>query len=334
MAGVPSAPLRASAADMDALKTEFTSRINQHRSSYGVAALETDAALTAAAQTRAAELAQRFDHTRPNGTKYTTINEKAEAECYYNEYNMAIEESPQRAATWFMNSRAHRQILMDSRVKSIGVGIYQVGNKTYYDVLLSTSPAEAALGQGSGSTAQSGSAQTGFADVNSSDYFAPAVQWAVGNGITSGVSDRSFAPSAPCTRAQITTFLWRAAGSPRPSLFARNRFSDVHSSDYYYSAVLWAQSRGIASGVTKTSFAPNKTCTRAEAVTLLWRYRGSPNVTVSSAFSDVPGGAWYAKAVSWAAANGITSGVSAGRFGPNETCTRGQIIAFLYRAIG
>ena len=321
----------AAAADIDALKTEFVQRINQYRSRYGVSALKADPELESAAQTRASELSVRFDHTRPNGTQYYTLNEKIEAECYYNESGRDLDGSAQRAADWFINSRAHREILMDSRVQSIGVGIYQVGGTTYYDVLLSTSPAGAALSQ---SGSQTGAPQSGFQDVKDSDYFAPAVRWAVSRGVTEGMTDSSFAPNTPCTRAQIVTFLWRAAGSPRPSLFARNRFADVKSSDYFYSAVLWAQGQGITSGVTSTSFAPNKTCTRAEAVTLLWRYRGSPAAASGAAFSDVPSGAWYAQAVAWASANGITSGVSAGRFGPNQSCTRGQIITFLYRAIG
>ena len=325
------APLQADAADYGALQAQFTERINQYRSSHGVAALETDAVLTEAAQTRASELAQRFDHTRPNGSKYYSLHEKIEAECYYNEYNQELAGSAVRAADWFYHSRAHREILMDSRVKSIGVGIYQKGSTTYYDVLLSTSPADGSLGQSAGG--QSDGGQTGFQDVKSTDYFAPAVQWAVSRGITSGMTETTFAPNAPCTRAQIVTFLWRAAGSPSPSLFARNRFTDVQSRDYYYSAALWAQERGIVTGVTSSSFAPNKTCTRAEAVTFLWRYRGSPSAGASGTFRDVLSGAWYAQAVAWATAAGVTSGVSSGRFAPNDTCMRGQIITFLYRAV-
>ena len=322
----------ANAANLSALESEFVDLINQNRSACKVEQLETDQTLTDAAQIRAPELAVRFDHTRPNGTKYYSIHEKIEAECYYYESGMDVSGSPQRAATWLMNSRAHREILMDSRVKSIGVGIYQSGNKTYYDVLLSTSPASQSVQRGGGSPV--GISAPGFSDVKSSDYFASAVQWAVSKGITSGVTDSRFAPNDACTRAQIVTFLWRAAGSPRPSLFARSRFADVKSSDYFCSAVIWAQSKGIASGVTSTSFAPNQACTRAEAVAFLWRYQGSPSVTVTNKFSDVPSGAWFAKPVSWAVANGITTGVSATRFGPGETCTRAQIVTFLYRAIG
>ena len=170
-----------------------------------------------------------------------------------------------------------------------------------------------------------------FEDVRSTDYYFDAVQWAVENEITNGLSDTTFGPDASCTRAQIVTFLWRSAGSPAPK-GSSNPFADVRSSDYYYDAVLWAVENGITSGTSDTRFGSDEACTRAQSMTFLYRAAGAPAVTGDSAFTDVASSAYYADAVRWALAEGVTSGTSASTFSPDSDCTRSQIVTFLYRA--
>lgn len=169
-----------------------------------------------------------------------------------------------------------------------------------------------------------------FVDVKTGDYFYDAVQWAVGKGITNGTSAETFSPEAPCTRAQIVTFLWRAAGSPVVN-YAMD-LSDVAGDAYYAEAVRWALSEGITTGTSADQFSPNATCTREQAVTFLWRAAGSPAVSGESAFEDVGADAYYARAVAWAAQNGVTNGISQALFGTGSDCTRAQIVTFLYRA--
>ena len=169
-----------------------------------------------------------------------------------------------------------------------------------------------------------------FLDVKQGDYYYDAVKWAVEKGITEGTSATTFSPGASCTRAQMVTFLWRAAGSPAPKS-AANPFKDVSANDYYYVAVLWAVENGITSGTGADTFSPSATVTRGQTVTFLYRAAGSPAVSGDS-FSDVAANAYYAKAVAWAAENGITSGTGSGKFSPGADCTRGQIVTLLYRA--
>ena len=171
-----------------------------------------------------------------------------------------------------------------------------------------------------------------FVDVKESDYYYEPVLWAVSNGVTSGISANRFGPSNACTRAQVVTFLWRACGCPDPQSY-NNPFTDVKSSDYYYKAVLWAVENGITSGVSTNRFGPNNVCTRAQVVTFLWRTADSPDPYYGyNPFSDVKSTDYYYNAVLWAVEYGITSGVSETRFGSNNTCTRGQIVTFLYKA--
>ncbi len=171
---------------------------------------------------------------------------------------------------------------------------------------------------------------TEFADVPADAYYAAAVKWAVENGVTNGLTNDSFGSEAPCTRAQIVTFLWRAAGSPAPKN-AVCQLVDVVPGTYYYSAVLWAIENGITDGVTATEFAPDVTCTRSQSVTFLYRaLKGT--ASGSTNFTDVPVNAFYTDAVSWAVTNGVTNGTSATTFSPDTECTRGQIVTFLYRA--
>ena len=172
-------------------------------------------------------------------------------------------------------------------------------------------------------------AATSFADVPANAYFADAVKWAVDKGITNGLSDTMFGPYASCTRAQIVTFLWRAAGSPEPK--TASSFTDVPVSAYYAKAVAWAVENGITNGMTETTFAPNATCTRGQSVTFLHRVlKGT--ASGSTNFTDVKSDAFYADAINWAVANNVTNGTSNTTFSPNADCTRAEIVTFLYRA--
>jgi|GEM_PF-432566 len=177
-----------------------------------------------------------------------------------------------------------------------------------------------------------GNPQTGvFVDVAEGSYYEEAIDWAVEKGVTNGVSSNMFAPNDPCTRAQIVTFLWRAAGSPAPK--SMSSFTDVPADAFYAKAVAWAVENGITSGTGEGKFSPNSTCTRAQAVTFLYRASGSPAVSGSAEFSDVATNAYYADAVAWAAKKGITTGIGGGLFGSDNDCTRGQIVTFLWRAM-
>lgn len=171
-----------------------------------------------------------------------------------------------------------------------------------------------------------------FTDVHAEDYYYDAVLWAAQKGITGGMSDTLFAPNAACTRAQIVTFLWRAAGSPEPKQLST--FGDVPADAYYAKAVAWAVENGITDGTSDTTFAPGTICTRAQGVTFLSRAAGSPAVSGSAAFTDVPADAYYADAAVWAEQKGITDGIGNGLFGPHNNCTRAQIVTFLYRMYG
>ena len=172
---------------------------------------------------------------------------------------------------------------------------------------------------------------TWFSDVPANAYFADPVAWAVERGVTQGTGGNRFSPNADCTRAQIVTFLWRAAGSPDPES-SDNPFRDVKPADYFYKAVLWAVEQNITQGTGANTFSPGDSCTRAQAVTFLWRAKGQPEISGSTGFGDVPASAYYAQAVLWAVQNGVTQGTGGNKFSPNATCTRAQIVTFLYRA--
>ena len=170
-----------------------------------------------------------------------------------------------------------------------------------------------------------------FTDIPAGAYYEDAVVWAVGRNITTGMSAAAFDPNGSCTRAQIVTFLWRAAGSPEPKTM--KGFDDVASNAYYAKAVAWAVENGITEGTSDTTFSPDATCSRAQIVTFLWRANGSPAASGNSAFTDVASDAYYAAAVIWAEKNDITGGIGGGRFGSNNNCTRAQIVTFLYRSV-
>ena len=180
-------------------------------------------------------------------------------------------------------------------------------------------------------TQNGGTAQNPFVDVKEGAYYYDAVLWAVEQKITSGTSATTFSPDASCTRAQMVTFLWRAAGSPKVEN-GKNPFTDVKADAYYYDAVLWAVEKGVTSGTSATTFSPDATVTRGQTVTFLYRNAGSPEVSGTMPFTDVEADAYYAKAVQWAVQQKITTGTSETTFSPMSDCTRGQIVTFLYRA--
>lgn len=171
-----------------------------------------------------------------------------------------------------------------------------------------------------------------FTDVPSGSYYEEAVRWAAENGVTAGTDSAHFSPDGICTRVQAVTFLWRAAGSPAPKSSAMP-FIDVSAGSYYYNAVLWAVENGITKGTSDTAFSPDKTCTRAQIVTFLWRSQNAPAAGSSNPFTDVAAGAYYADAVLWAVKNDITKGTGATTFGPDADCTRAQIVTFLWRTM-
>ena len=169
-----------------------------------------------------------------------------------------------------------------------------------------------------------------FYDVPNDSFYYEAVKWAVENKITSGVGNDLFAPDRPCTRAQTVTFLWRAAGCPEPK--RAGSFADVPAGAFYAKAVAWAVDAGITTGTGEGGFSPDEPCTRAQAVTLLCRAQRA-KAEGRAQFSDVPAGAYYAEAVAWAAESGVTDGIGGGLFGPEQDCTRAQIVTFLWRAM-
>ena len=171
-----------------------------------------------------------------------------------------------------------------------------------------------------------------FVDVPAGSYYEDAVAWAAANGITTGTDATHFSPDGSCTRAQAVTFLWRAAGSPAPKA-ATMPYTDIPAGSYYRDAVLWAVENGITKGTSETTFSPDATCTRAQIVTFLWRAEKSPAAGSSDPFTDVKSTAYYADAVLWAVAAGITKGTTDTTFSPNDDCTRAQIVTFLWRCM-
>ena len=179
----------------------------------------------------------------------------------------------------------------------------------------------------------SGNPQTGvFVDVPEGSYYEEAVNWAVDKGITTGTDATHFSPDGICTRAQAVTFLWRAAGSPAAKS-AVMPFTDVKAGSYYYDAVLWAVENGITKGTSETMFSPDATCSRAQIVTFLWRSQKSPAAGTANPFTDVKASAYYADAVLWAVKEDVTKGTTNTTFSPDATCTRAQIVTFIWRAL-
>lgn len=173
-----------------------------------------------------------------------------------------------------------------------------------------------------------------FVDVISGKYYYNAVLWAVENDITKGMDDTHFAPDNKCNRAQVVTFLWRAAGAPEPAS-TQNPFVDVIEGKYYYKAVLWAVENEITKGIDATHFGTNNECTRGHVTTFLWRTMKKPSTSgIANPFTDVVSGKFYYDSVLWAVQSGVTKGIDTTHFAPNQSCTRGQIVTFLHRALG
>ena len=214
--------------------------------------------------------------------------------------------------------------------------------RTETGVLTVTAKSGGSVGGGGGSSSGGGSVSVptvpttpakpeapAFSDVSTGAYYHDAVKWAAEKSITGGTGDGKFSPNRPCTRAQIVTFLWRAAGSPEPQGAAG--FADISADAYYVKAVAWAVENGVTSGTEDGRFSPDQPCTRAQSVAFLYRAAGAPAVSGGSGFDDVAESAYYAAAVAWAQANGVTGGLGNGLFGPGNGCTRAQIVTFLYR---
>ena len=331
MACIPAAHA-ANAYDKSRLKYDdaftFLTLLNQKRTSMGLGSLTMDCELLDAASLRAYEQTISFGHTRPDGSKYSTVApKKAHAECVHY-YYPPESSTPKCALQEFMNSPPHKAILLDGQYKSVGVGVYDSGDRKNWAVVLSMYGATDSV---SLNDVQPKKTVASFSDVFETDYYAKSVQWAVQKKITVGTSKTTFEPNAMCTRGQIVTFLWRAAGSPKASINAASQFADVKSGSYYSSAVNWALENNITAGTNADTFSPDLPCTRAEAVTFLWRAAGSPKSLNVVRFNDVSANSFYAQAVSWAVNKGITSGTGANKFSPDATCTRAQFVTFLYR---
>ena len=170
-----------------------------------------------------------------------------------------------------------------------------------------------------------------FTDVPSGAYFAQPVAWAIEKGITKGKGAGTFKPADPCTRAEIVTFLHRALGKPAAGSSAS--FTDMPTNKDFVGAINWAVAKGVTKGKGPGTFQPNATCTRAEAVTFIWRALGKPTAPATTKFTDMPGNADFQKAISWAVANKVTTGKTGSTFAPNDTCNRGEIVTFLHRAM-
>ena len=284
-----------------------------------------------------------------SGTKYIADN------AFDNHFELTKAELPaslrsiSRGA--FSCCSALKEVLVPAGVEEIGSGAFTACDAltltvmnpscTIYDYknTLGT-PGKTVIRGYAGSTAQSYAEKykysfvvPTFLDVLDSAFFAKAVTWAVDNGVTKGTAPGKFSPNDTCTRGQVVTFLHRAVGSPKPE-GTENPFTDVKSGAFYYKSVLWAVVNKITSGMTKTTFEPDGSCTRGQVVTFLWRAKGCPEPeSQDNPFTDVKPGAFYYKAVLWAVENKITNGMSKTAFAPNATCTRGQIVTFLYRAM-
>ena len=178
-------------------------------------------------------------------------------------------------------------------------------------------------------TVNEGATSEGFTDVPEDSFYFEAVNWAVEEKITEGLTNTTFGPDAQCNRAQVVTFLWRLDGKPAAS--GENVFTDVEAGSWYEDAVLWAVENQVTNGMGEGIFMPTGICNRAQIVSFLWKYAGKPASDAEMPFTDVEEGSWYAEAVAWAVEKGITSGLTETTFGPSEPCNRAQIVTFLYR---
>ena len=236
---------------------------------------------------------------------------------YFSFWNSDLELAADENEVWY-GSAAEPKLMKESY--NVAAGVYYLKVRGYD----STEVAER-----TGKYTLSWNLKNNFTDVSDQSYCYEPVSWAVANGVTTGTSATTFGPNDTCTRAQMVTFLWNAAGKPEPSS-TQNPFTDVKSGSYY-KAILWASQNGIVSGTSDTTFSPNEKVTRAQAVTILWREAGKPSASGSMAFRDCATDQYYSTAVLWAVSKNVTSGTSSTTFSPNGICTRAQIVTFLYR---
>ena len=227
-------------------------------------------------------------------------------------------------------------VSMDGTVSAIGdnafAGFDKLNEVNYAGTLYSWQQTDIGTGNEALTNAQLNTEEV-FTDVLSGDWFYNPVNWAVSSNVTGGLGNGLFGPNNFCTRAQVVTFLYAAAGKPEVTA-TENPFEDVADDAWYAKPVLWAVENGITSGIDATHFGPDVTCTRAQVVTFLYAAAGKPEITASSTFDDVADSDWFAKPVIWAKENDVTGGISATEFGPNNTCTRAQVVTFLYKVYG
>ena len=247
-------------------------------------------------------------------------------------------DTTQRGVTWVSSDETIATVDTNGNVKGLAEGTVSITVTSTEDANVTATCTVTVTKRNDDTVWAGGSAIVGgfgddgviFKDVSFRNYYYDAVKWAVDRDITSGTSRYTFSPDAVCTRAQTVTFLWRAAGCPKAEN-RNNPFTDVHTGDYFYEAVLWAVESGITNGTSAATFSPDATVSRAQVVTFLWRAEGQPDAAASG-FADVSANAYYAKAVDWAFACGITTGMDYGTFGADAECTRAQIVTFLYRS--
>ena len=273
-----------------------------------------------------------FDQSALTNSKNTANLTGALYTYYSNSYSFG---SPVKTTDHFYYAPRYNQASL-SDVAFYALPYATVGTTVYIPFTIKPQSSNASV---SGTLAVTIAQSMNFTDVKQGDYCYDAVKWAIGKDITKGTSATTFSPNSSCTRAQIVTFLWRAAGKPTVSASARCPFTDVYPSmgSDYYNAILWAVNKGITTGTSTTTFSPNATCTRGQIVTFLWRYEGKPLAGTSrNPFTDVKtsmGNDFYS-AILWAANRGVASGTTSTAFSPNSTCTRGQAMTFIYRDMG
>ena len=275
-----------------------------------------------------------IDYVTFDQSAVSTLNEGA-LYAYYGSFNYG--NAVKNTDRFYYNTTNYNQTAL-SNVAFRASSYAKTGTTAYipFTMHVRTSMNGTATRQVTGTVAVRIAQTMNFSDVKAGDYFYDSVKWAVGQKITNGTSATTFSPYKTCTRAEIVTFLWRAAGSPTPTS-SRNPFTDVKSSmgSDFYNAILWASQKGITAGTTATTFSPNATCTRAQIVTFLYRYAGKPSGNYANPFNDVnqaEHGAYYS-AILWAVGKGITTGTTASTFSPSATCNRAEAVTFLYRYV-
>ena len=316
------------------MKVAVLELVNQERAKQGLPALGANSKLNEAANIRAKEIVEKFSHDRPDGSSCFTVFDQVGTGRYFavGENIAAGQPTPQWVMDTWMNSSGHRANILGSDYKNIGIGLCRTnsGYGYYWVQLFFTGPDIHTEDNAFGDL--NATPKPNFTDMPKNQDFVDAITWAIEKGVTAGTSGTTFSPDQGCTRAQIVTFLWRAAG--KPDVPVSGAFSDMPGTPDFQKAISWAVSNGVTTGTGGGKFSPGKGCTRAQIVTFLWRAAGKPDVPVTSAFSDMPSNPDFQKAISWAVANGVTTGTGGGKFSPDKTCTRAQAVTFIHRVQG